>query len=87
MNVCLEKMKVLAYFKGSKRDWDLSKIIIPMYDQIRIYFYIYISKGVFPELGMQLFSLCHGARMYGANFPHSKMISHSVWSYCLPVGK
>ena len=45
-----------------------------MYDQIRIY--LYISKGVFPALGMQLFSLCHEARMYGT-LAHSKTISHS----------
>ena len=47
-----------------------------MYDQIRIYFYKHI-QSVFLELGMQLFSLCHEARMYGATFPHSKIISHS----------
>ena len=47
-----------------------------MYDQILINLYIHI-QNVFPELGMQLFSLCHEARMYGETLPHSKMISHS----------
>ena len=52
------------------------------------FIFIYISKGVFPELGMQLFSLCHEARKYGATFPHSKMISHSpVLALLSPSGE
>ena len=41
---------------------------------------IYIYKGVFPEFGMQLFSLCHEARMYGATLPHSKALCLALLS-------
>ena len=37
---------------------------------------------------MQSFSLCHEARIYGATFPHSKMISHSpVLALLSPSGE
>ena len=68
------KMKVLAYVKGSKRDWDQSKLENTKYKLFQCmskFIFIYIYKGVFREFGMQLFSLCQEARRYGATFPHS----------------
>ena len=41
------------------------------------FIFIHIYNSVFPEFGMQIFSLCHEARRCGATFPHSKMILHS----------